>query len=167
MMAKHENPQAPAKVFRPQGLFPSAPGQHRVRTPTMPPNVRAKLHTGPPGEQVTAEHVSAEANPNQTAAEPEDLGDVIRAIEDMAGELFTEFFAVPDVAEPSGRVDPEKFDAATRYAFVAVGNALDYAIRLVSEKGRALRIKKLRRELSDEMRAAGITGDPDGESDTG
>jgi hypothetical protein len=98
-----------------------------------------------------------------TVAE-EDLGDVIRAIEGLAAELSEEFFTVPDIAEDSGRVDAEKFDAATRLAFVSCGNALDYAIRLVREKGRALRIKKLRKELSEEMRAAGLTGDPtDGE----
>lgn len=145
-MAKHENPQRPAEIFYPPGH-----PKHRPQTP--PPGIK-------PPTQVEQTAASA-----QTETAPEDLGDVIRAIGDMAAELHEAFFAVPDVAEPSGRVDPEKFDGATRYAFVACGNALDYAIRLVSEQGRALRIKKLRRELADEMRAAGITGDPaDGES---
>lgn len=111
-------------------------------------------------------HIKGGKGPDQaeTVADKEDLGDVIRAIGDMAGELHEVFFAVPDVADDTGRVDPESFEAAIRHAFLSAGNALDYAIRLVAEKGRAARIKKLRRELAEEMRAAGMTGDPDGES---
>jgi hypothetical protein len=141
-MGKHENPQRPAEVFKPQG-FPLPIVKH--------------------GPAVT----TGGKEPDQAATieDKEDLGDVIRAIDNLANELHDAFFAVPDVAENGGRVDPEKFDAATRLAFVSCGNALDYAIRLVTEKGRGLRIRKLRKELSEEMRAAGLTGDPaDGES---
>ena len=51
---------------------------------------------------------------------------------------------------------PESFDASTRLAFVSAGNALDYAKRLVEEKGRAARIRKLKHDLSVEMKAAGM-----------
>lgn len=136
-MAKHENPQRPAEIFYP-------PGHPRHKPPT-PRDV--------------------ENAAKATVAEREDLGDIIRALVDLANELHTEFFNVPGAADDGGFVDPKNFDAATRLAFVSCGNALDYAIRLVSEKGRAERILRLRRELAEEMRAAGLTGDPlDGES---
>lgn len=132
-MAKHENPQRPPEVF-----YPAGHPKHRPQA----------------GERVNQEA------PADAAPAPEDLGDVIRAIGDLSAELHGEFFNIPGLAEPGGRVDPEKFDGATRYAFVACGNALDYAIRLVKERGSSERIMKLRRELAEEMRAAGITGDP-------
>jgi hypothetical protein len=130
-MGKHEHPQAPAEPYVPQGFpLPIMKG-------------------------------GKEPDQAETVADKEDLGDVIRALADLANELHDQFFAVPDVYEASTmRVPPERFDAATRQAFVTAGNGLDYALRLVVEKGRDLRIKKLRKELSEEMRAAGLTGDP-------
>jgi hypothetical protein len=145
-MAKHENPQ---RV--PQTYYPAGHPKHAPRPPS-------------PAEVENAAKAASE-NPNKAAPAPkEDLGDVIRAIGDMANELHEEFFNIPNLADGTGVVEPEKFDAATRYAFVSCGNALDYAIRLVKEKGSAARIRKLRKELADEMRAAGMSGDPDGES---
>lgn len=135
-MAKHENPQRPAEIYYPPG--------HPKHKPPTPRQVEDAA---------------------KASVEEEDLGDVIRAIVDLANELHDEFFNVPEVADDTARVDPKKFDAATRLAFVSCGNALDYGIRLVREKGRAERIRRLRRELAEEMRAAGLTGDPaDGES---
>jgi hypothetical protein len=136
-MGKHENPQKPAEPYVPQGF----------------PLPIVKQHYKP-------EKGGKEPDQAATVTDKEDLGDVIRAIDDLANELHDQFFAVPDVCDNGGRVDPEKFDAATRQAFITAGNGLDYAIRLVTEKGRDLRIKKLRKELSEEMRAAGLTGDP-------
>lgn len=130
-MGKHEHPQEPAEPYVPQQGFPL-------------PIVKG----------------GKKSDQEATVADKEDLGDVIRAVADMANELWEEFFNIPTVADANGFADPEKFDAATRLAFVGCGNALDYAIRLVKEKGRSERIRKLRRELSKEMRAAGLEGDP-------
>lgn len=97
-----------------------------------------------------------------------DLGDVMRAILKLANDLHDEFFAVPSLVDDQGKVDAKKLDAATRLAFVSCGNALDYAKRLISERGHHERIRKLRTELAEEMRAVGMTGDPmDGESPLG
>jgi hypothetical protein len=150
-MGKHENPQRPAPIYR-----PAEAAQLPTRFPL----------PGPIKQNYKQAVTEGGKEPDQaaTVADKEDLGDVIRAITDMSNELWEEFFNIPGLAEDSGRVDPEKFDGATRYAFVSAGNALDYAIRLVKEKGSAARIRKLRKELADEMRAAGMTGDPDGES---
>lgn len=113
-----------------------------------------------------AGHPKHRAHPERPQASEPDLGDIIRGIGELAGELHQVFFSVPDVTEESGRVDPEKFDASTQQAFIACGNALDYAVRLVSEKRGKLRVMQLRKELSEEMRALGMTGDPYGESPT-
>lgn len=151
-MAKHEHPQQPAPVFYPAGHPKSASVGQAPKPPTPAPS--------------QVENTAPQASV-QSPSGAQDLGEIIRGIQDLAQELADAFFAVPGITDNQMRVDPEKFDTATRYAFVACGNALDYAIRLVTEKGRALRILKLRRELADEMRAAGITGDPTGESPMG
>jgi hypothetical protein len=137
-MGLHEQPQRAAEVYYPQG--------HPLHKQPTPPAGEVK-------------------QPASRASAP-DLGDIIRGIHDLAAELSGEFFAVPDISdEETGRVDPEKFDASTQQAFIACGNALDYAIRLVRERGSSARIMKLRKQLAEEMRAAGLTGDPlDGES---
>lgn len=138
-MARHEQPQRPAPVYYP-------PGHPKYRAHPEQPT--------PP----------AEVNQEASARLP-DLGDLIRGIGELASELHQVFFSVPDVADESGRVDPEKFDAATQQAFITAGNTLDYAVRLVSEKRGHKRILQLRKELAEEMRALGLTGDPlDGES---
>lgn len=146
-MSRHENPQRQAQVYYPEGH-----PRHQA-PPTPPPGVK------PP----TPAQVENAAK--QASAPKEDLGDVIRGIGDLSGELHTQFFAIPNIADGQGRIDPEKFDTATRYALVSAGNALDYAIRLISERGSFERITELRHQLAQEMRAAGMTGDPqDGES---
>lgn len=142
----YENPQRPAQVFYPQG-HPKHAQQQRVH-PEQP--------TPPAGE--------VEQPASQASALP-DLGDVIRGIVELADELRQVFFTIPGVADETGRVDPQKFDASMQQAFITAGNALDHAVRLVSEKRGWLRVAELRKELSDEMRSLGITGDPiNGES---
>jgi hypothetical protein len=139
-MARHENPQRPAEIYYP-------PGHPKHRPPDQP--------TPSAGE----------VKQSASQASAPDLGDIIRGIGELASELHALFFSVPDVADSTGRVDPEKFDAATQQAFITCGNTLDYAVRLVSEKRGKLRVMQLRKELAEEMRALGLTGDPlDGES---
>lgn len=111
---------------------------------------------GPPPKKVFTVHKDGTGTVD---AEGEDLMEVIQAIVKMAINLETTVKSVPDVFV-NNKIPPEKFDASTRLAFVAAGNALDYAIRLVEELGRTGRIRKLRRQLAEEMRAAGLTGDP-------
>jgi hypothetical protein len=108
-------------------------------------------------------HEQQRVNPEPPTGSASDLGDVIRGIGELASELHEVFFSVPDIADSAGRVDPERFDAATQQAFIACGNALDYAVRLVSEKRSKLRMIQLRKELAEEMRALGMTGEPLGE----
>lgn len=141
-MARHENPQRPPRVYYPAG----EPPRHAM---TPPPGAQ------PPSPQQVEQ--AAKANQAATAKRPEDLGDVVRAIGEMAGELHEVFFTVPDAMDDSGRVNPESFPAGAQVALVSCGNALDYAIRLFSDIGKDLRITKLRRELAE------LTGE-DGES---
>jgi hypothetical protein len=143
-MARHEHPQASAPIFYPAGH----PLHNKQPTPA------------PASDGVKQSAQQASVN---TSSGAQDLGEVVRGIVDLAAELSEAFYAVPDVTREDFTVDPEKFDTATRYALVACGNALDYAIRLFTEKGRGMRIIKLRKELAEEMRAAGMTGDPFGE----
>lgn len=136
-MKKHEHPQAPAEPFTPIPLFGGIPA----------------LAGGKRPDQAA------------TVADSDDLTDVIHALVRLAEQLLDSFLNIPGIMEDDGKIKPEKFDAATRLAFVSAGNALDYAKRLVDEKGSAARILKLRKELAEEMQAAGLTGDPaDGES---
>ena len=151
-MARHEQPQRPAQVYYP-------PGHPKNRGAIPRPPIQNTAAPMPGGKE-----------PDQaaTVADKEDLGDMIRAIDELANTLHDEFFNIPGLTDDNAAVDPESFNAATRLAFVSAGNALDYAIRLVKEKGSAARIKKLRVELAREMQAAGLVGDPaeDGESPT-
>lgn len=124
----------------------------------MPKHEAQDGNSGPPPEKV---YQVGKDGSGHVTEKGEDLGEVISAIVTMADTLKNAVANIPDIYEMgSFRIPPEKFDASTRLAFVGAGNALDYAIRLVEDRGRTARIKKLRRQLSDEMRAAGLTGDP-------
>lgn len=95
-------------------------------------------------------------------SEGENFGEVVDAIVSMASRLHDAVHAIPNIMDKgSFRIGPEKFDASTRLAFVNAGNALDYAYRLIEDKRIDAVIKKLRRELAEAMRVAGLTGDPD------
>jgi hypothetical protein len=141
------NPQRPAQVFYPAGH----------------PKHRAQERQHPEQPTPTTAHGEVKQSASPASAPLPDLGDLIRGIGELASELHQVFFAIPDVADESGRVDPEKFDASMQQAFISCGNALDYAVRLVAEKRGHKRILQLRKELAEEMRALGMTGDPLGE----
>lgn len=137
-MARHEHPQRQAEVFYPPGHPKHQPRQHP--------------------EQPTPGEVKQPAS--QASAPEPDAGDIIRGIGELAGELHEVFFSVPGITDSTGRVDPDKLDANMMQAFVTAGNTLDYAVRLVSEKRGYARVRLLRKELAEEMRALGLTGDP-------
>jgi hypothetical protein len=124
----------------------------------VPKHEAAEGESGPPKDKV---YTVGKDGTGQITEEGDDLDEVIEAIVTMANRLHASVHEIPDVYAPgTRRIPPERFDAATRLAFVSAGNALDYAYRLVDEIGRTARIRKLRRELSEEMKAAGLVGDP-------
>ena len=142
------NPQRPAEVFYPAGH---------------PKHAQKRVHP----EQPTPPSAGGEVKQSASPASAPDLGDVIRGITELASELSEVFFSIPDLYEEGTfRVPPERFDASMQQAFITAGNALDHAVRLVAEKRGMARVMLLRKELSEEMRALGMTGDPLGASPT-
>lgn len=95
------------------------------------------------GEMVNAEE----------RAKENDLGVVIDHIVGMAMDLLTVFQAIPDRSD-------DMFNASVRQAYLNAGNALDYAFRVTDEIRGNANAFRLRRELAEEMKHLGLSGDP-------